>query len=112
MIEEAKVKAWCLVNGDVKMMEFPLESLLIDKDGLRYFVDDYGMGAVRWSVINTPKEAYKRQLQDNVKWAKERLIWAKEHAKSEIDELQTVIDSNGWSRFPSLLENLKKIAAL
>lgn len=107
-LTESRVIAWVIINDDVKIKEFLLSELLVDEDGLRYWVSDYGTGACHWSVIEKPQDAFLRQMKDNVKWATKRLNWAQDNAKDEVEELQTIIHSNGYSRFTPLLEKLKK----
>lgn len=105
---KSSVKAYLIINDDVELQEFSLECLKVNANGDFYFEDDYGMGACHWSVINHPSEAFDRQLRDNVLWAKKRLEWAKVNNQKEVDELELVIKSNGYSRLTSTLNKFRE----
>lgn len=104
----AEVKAYLIMNYEVKQATFPFESLKVRDDGEFYFEDNYGMGAVHWSVISKPEEAFDRQLKDNVHWAKNRLNWAKQNSSpDEASKLEDIIKSNGYTRDPIQLAKFK-----
>lgn len=105
---KSTVSGLCIINGKVEFRAFYLSDLIQEADGMKYYVMDYGQGSVWWSVIDDASQAYTRQLADDLKWAKNRIIWAKENAPKEVAELQLIIDSNGYARNPALLKKLKE----
>lgn len=116
-MELASVKAYLIINDNVELREFPLKCLKVNTNGDFYFEDNYGMGAMHWSVINHPSEAFDRQLRDNVLWAKERIEYnrlqvmknsARELPDKVKDELELVIKSNGYSRLTRTLNNFRE----
>ena len=64
---------------------------ITDNRGLVYIVDDYGQGAVHWPAIKAKEEEADRRHIENVLWAAERLIWARDNAKKECEKLFKVI---------------------
>jgi len=98
-MNESTVNAWCIINDKVEKKTFPLSELRFNKNQEMYWVYDYGMGAVHWSVINKPEEAYHRQ-------------WAEKHSPQELDSLNDIIDSNGFTRLSRTLKKLKCLSTL
>lgn len=107
-IKKSTVSAYLIICDKIEYETFPIECLAVNEAGY-YYVDNYGMGACHWSIISHPKEAFSRQLKDNVLWAKDRLKWAKDNAKKEIPKLKEIIDSNGYAR---LLDRLNIFRAI
>ena len=103
------VKVYLIMNDSVTEAEIPQDTIQFE-NGLKYFVDDYGMGSCWWPIIESPKDAYQRQLTENVVWAARRLIWAKKQSKKEIPDLEEVINSGGKSRLQSYLNKFKSIS--
>jgi hypothetical protein len=101
-------KVFLLKSGEVVEKNIDKKSILTI-NGLRYFVDDYGMGCVHWPIVDSPKNAYDRQLQENIIWAKNRIKWAVDHSPKELPELMQIISTNGLSRLSGQLEELRKI---
>jgi len=106
IMENSTITAWVIVNQTIKQKTFPLECL--DKTEAGYiFVDDYGMGACHWSVINHPEDAEDRQMADDVLWAKDRMNFAMNESQEEIPGLQQIIKTNGYTRSPETLKALR-----
>lgn len=105
---ESQVHAYVIFNDKIEFKTFPLRDLKFNEAGL-YYEYNYGMGALHLSVINSPQEAFERQLKDNVLWAKERMKWAVEYNEREVPKLKDIINSNGYLRLQSTLEKFKRI---
>jgi hypothetical protein len=84
-----------LVNEELQKIDRsklnPRYHFMTDKRGLVYIVDDYGQGAVHWPAIKAKEEEADRRHIENVLWAAERLIWARDNAKKECEKLFKVI---------------------
>jgi len=107
--KESTIDCYLIVNEKILWnIDRPLKNVIV-KEGDLYYCDDYGMGSFHWPIINSPGEAFERQLRENVRWAQERLSWAGKNAPDEIPELQDIIASNGYARFPGTLEKFKKL---
>jgi hypothetical protein len=104
-------KVFLIINDEVQEREIDESMITSDyrSDFMPYYIDDYGMGSVDWSIIDHPREAYQRQLKDNVLWAKQRLIWATKNAPNELDELNQIIETSGKTRLPEYLEYFKTL---
>jgi len=107
-----KVKCYIIVNDHIEERYIPANCIFTTDDGLKYFYDDYGQGSIHWPVIDKPSDAYKRYLIENVKWAKDRLPWAKKESPKEVTDLLAIIANNGKKRFKTdIWENRLKAEA-
>ncbi len=79
-----------LVNGEVHPFS-EYDEADLDRDGFPVHVDDYGMGAVDWPLMENESDAEETIHIQNVNWAKNRLPWAKKNAPKEVDYLLEVI---------------------
>lgn len=106
--EPALSKVFIIVNDNIKDVSVPSE-FIKEENNLKYLIDDYGMGSVFWPIIDSPKDAYDRQCQENVLWAKQRIKWAVDNSPNELKELIEIIETNGTSRLPNYLEKFKTL---
>ena len=97
--KDNKIKSqfkYMIVNGKLKPIKGGLQLRM--ENGLPVGIDDYGTGAVSWSLTKTKEEAKDRQLINNVIWAVRRLSWAAINAPNEVEGLKGVILTGGRSR--------------
>lgn len=91
-------KCYIIVNDKVEEKDVPIDCVITDGNGLKYFCDDYGTGSIWWPIIDSPSGAYERYLVENVKWAKDRLPWAMKGSPGEVDGLLAIIKNKGKGR--------------
>lgn len=93
-------KYYVIVNDKVEEKNIRTDCIITDTDGSKYFYDDYGSGSIWWPVVNRLSDVYKRYLTENIKWAKDRLPWARKNSTEEVDMLKAIIKNNGEGRKP------------
>lgn len=83
---------WKIVNGRVESFKRYKEAGL-DAYGLPVHIDDYGMGASHWPLLERKEDQEKVQRIHNITWAADRMKWAKDNAKSEMPYLLKVLQT-------------------
>ena len=96
---------YMIVNSEIKKIPANARFSVVFPDGLPVMVDDYGMGACHWSLLEKKEDAKARQLMDNVIWAVRRMKWAVNNAPNELPELREIVLTGGKSRFPNCWQN-------
>jgi len=81
-------EVWLIINNKIARKIIP-KKLIREKNGLKYYFDPYGMGAVEWPIIDSPEDEPQRRRIEKVIWAKHRLEWAEAELKKHKEEVKS-----------------------